>query len=102
MVNKDWYEWKSGDLLLRFQVQTRANISKFAEIIEDRVKLRIKAAAINGKANDTILKFFSKEFRMSKSSIKILRGYKSAKKPVCIHSPGRLPELPGLLRNELK
>ncbi|HEC27347.1 MAG TPA: YggU family protein [Gammaproteobacteria bacterium] len=102
MVNKDWYEWKSGNLLLRLQVQTRASVNKFAEIKENRIKLRIKAAAVNGKANDAIIKFFSKEFRVPKSSVEILRGGKSTKKLVSIHSPGQLPELPGLQRNGLK
>ncbi len=100
MLNKDWYEWKNGDLLLRLQVQTRASENKFCEIIADRIKLRITAAAVNGKANDAIKKFFSKEFRVPKSSVEILRGYKSTKKLVSIHSPGQLPESPGLLHIE--
>ena len=101
MVNKDWYEWKSADLLLRLQVQTRANANKFAEIIEDRIKLRIKAAAVNGKANAAIIKYFSKEFGVPKASVKILHGYKSTKKLVSVHNPGKLPELPGLQRIEI-
>jgi len=70
--------------------------------MEDRIKLRIKAAAVNGKANDAIIKYFSKEFRVPKASVEILHGYKSTKKLVSIQSPCQLPELPGLQRIEIK
>lgn len=96
MIKKDWYHWQPEGLLLRIQVQTRASDNKFAEILENRIKLRIKAAAINGQANEAIIKFLSKEFRTPKSYVNILRGHNSTRKLVLIHSPGRVPELPGL------
>ena len=96
MVNNDWYNWKSGDLLLRLQVQTRASADKFAEILENRIKLRIKAPAVDGKANEAIIKVLAKEFRTAKSTIQILSGHNSKKKLVIIQKPGRLPDLPGL------
>ncbi len=102
MVNIRWYEWKSGDLLLKLQVQAKAGTNKFTKVIEDRIKLRIKAPAENGKANDAILKFFSKEFRVPKSSVEILCGKKSTRKTVRIQTPSQLPELPGLQRIETK
>jgi hypothetical protein len=96
MVNNNWYKWNSGNLQLRLQIQTRSSTEKFAEILEDRIKLRIHAAAVNGKANDAIIKFLSKEFQAPRSSIKILHGQRSTKKLVNIQNPGRLPGLPGL------
>ena len=81
MVNKEYYYWESGDLLPSLHVQTGASVDKFAEILEDRIKLRIKAASVNGKANEAIIKFLSKEFRTPKSYIQILRG-KSSRKSV--------------------
>ena len=96
MVNNGWYYWKSGDLLLRLKVQTRASTDKFSELLEDRIKLRIKAPAVDGKANEAIIKVLSKEFRTPKSHIQILSGHRSKKKLVKIQKPGRLPGLPGL------
>ena len=81
MVNKEYYYWESGDLLPSLHVHTGASVDKFAEILEDRIKLRIKAASVNGKANEAIIKFLSKEFRTPKSYIQILRG-KSSRKSV--------------------
>ena len=71
MVNKDWYHWTSERLQLRLQVQTRASDNKFAEILEDRIKLRIMASAVNGKANEAIINFLSKEFRTPVSYVHI-------------------------------
>ena len=96
MVNNGWYYWKSGDLLLRLKVQTRASTDKFSELLEDRIKLRIKAPAVDGKANEAIIKVLSKEFRTPKLHIQILSGHSSKKKLVKIQKPGRLPDLPGL------
>jgi len=66
MVNKDWYHWTSEGLQLRLQVQTKASDIKFAEILDDRIKHRIMASAVNGRANEAIIKFLSKEFRLPK------------------------------------
>ena len=96
MTNKDWYHWQAEGLLLRLPVQTRASDNKFAEILEGRIKLRIKAAAANGKATEVVIKFLSKEFRTPKSYVKILHGHLNKQKLVLIHMPGRLPRLPGL------
>lgn len=100
MANKDWYHWQHDRLLLRLQVQTRASDNKFAEILEDRIKLRIKAAAVDGKANKAVINFLSKEFRTPKSCVQILHGHWNKQKLVLIHMPGRLPRLPGLERAE--
>jgi uncharacterized protein (TIGR00251 family) len=96
MVNNDWYNWKSGDLLLKLKVQTKACAEGFAELLDDRIKLRIKAAAVDGKANEAIIKLLSKEFRAPKSQITILSGHSSKKKIVKIVKPGRLPDIAGL------
>ena len=75
------------------------NKSKYrivAELLEDRIKLRIKAPAVDGKANEAIIKVLSREFRTPKSHIQILSGHSSKKKLVLIQKPGHLPDLPGL------
>ena len=100
MVNKECYYWESGDLLPSLHVQTGASVDKFAEILEDRIKLRIKAAAVDGKANEAVINFLSKEFRTPKSCVQILHGHWNKQKLVLIHMPGRLPQLPGLERAE--
>ena len=96
MVNSSWYRWKSGSLLLNIQVQTRAGVNTFAGVIGDRIKLRIKAPAVNNQANEAIIKFLGKEFKTAKSQVQILSGYTSTKKLVEVQDPARLPALPGL------
>ena len=75
------------------------NKSKYrivAEQLEDRIKLRIKAPAVDGKANEAKIKVLSKEFCTPKSHIQILSGHSSKKKLVKIQKPGHLPDLAGL------
>lgn len=50
-------------------------IGKFIDEKGDElVKINIKAPAINGKANEELIKFLAQEFRVKKSQVRILKG----------------------------
>lgn len=58
--------------------------SKKNEIINegDFTKIKITAQPIDGKANKALIEFLSKNFKMPKTSIKILKGETSKEKTV--------------------
>lgn len=58
--------------------------SKKNEIINegDFTKIKITAQPIDGKANKALVKFLSKNFKIPKTSIKILKGETSKEKTV--------------------
>lgn len=47
--------------------------------------LRIKAKAVEGKANKAVIEFLSKEFNIKKKDIEIIRGEKNSKKIISIN-----------------
>lgn len=58
--------------------------SKKNEIIreEEFVKIKITAQPIDGKANKALIEFLSKNFKIPKTSIKILKGETSKEKTI--------------------
>lgn len=71
--------------------------SKKNEIINegDFTKIKITAQPIDGKANKALVEFLSKNFKIPKTSIKILKGETSKEKTVlfCIQDEEKLQKL---------
>lgn len=74
------------------KVQTRASNDELAEILDDRIKVRITAPPIDGKANKHLIQFLAKLFEIPKSHIQIKSGETSHNKHLIIINPKQLPE----------
>lgn len=73
---------KEGTLL---QIKVIANASKNElEELEEFFKLRIKAPAVDNKANLEIVKFLSDYFNVKRNNVEIVHGNKSSRKTVLI------------------
>ncbi|HHJ12682.1 MAG TPA: YggU family protein [Chromatiales bacterium] len=84
--------WDGDDLILRLRVQPRASSDGFGEVLGDRIKLRLTAPPVDGKANAHLQKVLSKLFRVPRGAVTILRGESSRDKEVRIAAPRRLPD----------
>ncbi|MDD3231952.1 MAG: DUF167 domain-containing protein [Clostridia bacterium] len=70
---------------ITFEVKVIPNSSKNELIkIENGYKVRIKGAPVDGQANKMLIKFLSKEFKISQKSIEIIRGKTSKNKIISI------------------
>jgi uncharacterized protein (TIGR00251 family) len=87
-----YYQWQGEDLLLHVLVQPKAGKDEIAGLHGDELKVRIKAPPVDGAANQALVKFFSKLFKVPKSNITILSGETSRHKRLLIQAPKRLPE----------
>jgi hypothetical protein len=87
-----WYCWQDDTLLLQLHVQTRTHHDEFKGLLDDRLNLRIKALPIDGKANQYLLALLAKEFKVSKSRMKLVKGVQNRNKCIAIHSPTALPD----------
>jgi uncharacterized protein (TIGR00251 family) len=66
-----FFSWDGDNLILDVRVQTRSTEDKFTNVINNRIKLRITAPPVDGKANSHIISFLSKTFKVHPS-----RGYR--------------------------
>jgi len=88
-----FYHWDDKqNLHLFLRVQPKASKDEFSEIIDDRIKLRITAPPVDGKANKHLLKFLSKIFKVPKSKITIKSGETGRNKHLIIEQPQQLPQ----------
>ena len=70
---------------VKFKVKASANSSiDSIDFCEEIIKIKIKAPAIEGKANKAIVEYLSKVIGVAKSKIKIVNGQKASIKTICI------------------
>jgi len=72
---------------LNITVISNAKTSEVIKIDENNYKVRVDAPASEGKANKRLIELLADYFNVSKSSIKILKGFKNKNKIVCIEGP---------------
>jgi len=73
-----FYQINDEVVTLHIKAQPGASKNEFCGIYgEDAVKIRIRAAAVEGAANKELVKFLSKEFKIPKSSIHFKSGQNS-------------------------
>lgn len=86
-----FYQWIDGDLLLRLKVQAKASKDEFCDVMENSLKVRITAPPVDGKANQHLIAFLAKQFKVSKSKVTLLSGETNREKRFRISSPKFLP-----------
>jgi uncharacterized protein (TIGR00251 family) len=88
--------WIGDDLLLDCHLQPKASKDEFAGLHGERLKIRLTAPPVEGKANAHLLAFLGQAFGVAKSQVSLISGESSRQKRVRIHSPQKLPDLPGI------
>ncbi len=97
-MNEDWYRWDGGDLILLLHIQPKARKDEISGPHGDRLKIRITAPPVDGKANKHLIKFLAESFDVPAARITLESGDSGRDKRVRIASPRQLPEIPGLFR----
>ena len=71
--------------IVKFKIKVSANTSSDAiDFTEDTIKIKVKARAIEGKANKAVINFLSELLGVAKSKIKITSGEKSSIKVILV------------------
>lgn len=86
-----WYRWHGEDLELSIRVQPGAPRDAIGAVSAGVLRVRIKAAPVDGKANLALCRFLAAVFDVSPSRVEIFRGARGRAKRILIRGPGRLP-----------
>jgi len=79
-----FYKIENETVTLNIKAQPAASKNEFSGLYgEDALKIRVKAAAVEGAANKELVKFLSKSFKVAKSDIKFKSGETSKIKRLC-------------------
>jgi len=81
------------DLLIKLKLQPKSSRDGFAGLQNGRLRVRITAPPVDGKANSHLLAWLAGQFGVSKSSVEIESGRSSQLKRVRIKAPERFPDI---------
>jgi len=79
-----FYKVHSAGIDIQVIVQPRSAMNKIVGLVEDRLKLKLKAPPVDGAANKMCMHFLSKMLHVPKTNIEILSGQTSRKKNIRI------------------
>jgi uncharacterized protein len=71
-------------VILELHVQPGAARTEFAGRHGERIKVRLAARAVDGRANQALIEFLAAHYKVRKSSVRITAGLKSRQKRVAI------------------
>jgi uncharacterized protein (TIGR00251 family) len=72
------------DIILKVYLQPKSSKNEIVGPYRDGIKVRIAAPPVEGKANEALIRFLAKEFKISASSVEILKGHHSREKMIRI------------------
>lgn len=73
-------------MVLELHVQPGASRTEFAGRHGERLKLRLAARALDGKANEALVAFLAEHYKVPKRNVRIASGLKSRRKRIIIDS----------------
>lgn len=82
--------------MIECQIQPRATDNGFAGIINNRLKIRLRAPPIDGAANHTLIQYLAREFGVASGKVHLLKGDKHRLKTLSIEAPRRFPPRSGI------
>lgn len=91
-----FYRWDGEDLILDCHLQPKASRDELAGLHGERLKIRLTAPPVDGKANAHLLAFLADAFSVSKTQVSLESGLQSRQKRVRITAPQHLPDALGL------
>ncbi len=79
-----------SDLVIEVRVQPRASRSEFAGAFGERLRIRLQAPPVDGKANAALIEFLADAFDVPRARVEIERGLTGRDKRVRIRGVGPL------------
>ena len=75
-----WYEYKSDVIRLNLYIQPGAKFTEISGLHDGALKIRLNAPPIEGRANEVLIKYLAKCFKVPNKQVKLVRGEKSRRK----------------------
>jgi len=75
-------ETREGAVILAVRLQPRASKDEIAGVMGGALKIRLRAPALEDRANDALCEFLAELLKTSKAAVRILSGHHSRSKRV--------------------
>lgn len=84
MLQQPWFKSLSDSISLQIAIQPNAKKNEFVGTHGDLLKIKIASPPVDGAANEELISFLAKTFKVRKNQIEIVRGQTSRKKTVVV------------------
>jgi len=91
---------QDGAVIVPVRVQPRASKDEITGEMNGALKVRLRAPAVEGRANEALIEFLAQLLKKPKSAVRILSGDRSRTKRIEIRGVTR-PQVLGLLLREV-
>lgn len=82
----NFYTLKGDTVVLRCKIVPNSSKNEVCGVLDDALKIKIKAPAVENKANEELVKYIAKLLSLPKSSVYIKTGNTSKVKSVCLEN----------------
>lgn len=82
---ENFYSISENGITLKIKAVPNSSKNEICAIMDGALKIKIKAPAVENKANEELVKFFSKLLKVSKSSVELKSGGTSKLKTLYIN-----------------
>jgi len=90
-MSPQWQRWDGEDLVLSIHIQPKASTDSLDGAHGERLKIRLTAAPVDGKANSHLIRYLAKRFGVPCRQVQLLSGERSRAKRVRIQRPRQIP-----------
>lgn len=88
----NFYNLTDNKIILQIYLQPGAKTDEIVGMHGDCLKIKIKAPAVEGKANDALMKFLAQKFGVACCDVVLVKGKRSRYKQVIINGVNDLPD----------
>jgi len=86
-----WWSKQADGLKLFVRVVPGARKSEIAGLMGDRLRIRLQAPAVEGKANAELQRFLAVVFGVRRSAIAVVSGEHARDKTIFVHGVSEIP-----------
>ena len=79
-MTRPWCSAMTGGIRLAVQIMPNAKKSEVVGVLENALKIRLQAQPIEGKANDTLIRYIAAKLNLPKSAVQITHGLTNKRK----------------------
>ena len=87
-----WWQRQGEDLILLLSIQPRARRDEVSGLHDGRLRLRLTAPPVEGKANRHLVSWLAGAFGVPRSRVLLESGQGGRRKRVRIVAPARMPD----------
>jgi uncharacterized protein len=86
-MNRQWCSLVPVGIRMAVQIAPNAKKTEVIGRVEDALKIKLHAPAVDGKANDALIRYIADMLDIPKSAVNITHGFTSKKKLIEIRAP---------------